>query len=1221
MIRLRAPYIEAGYPRTVPPMRLSSWQWERGLQIVGLTCLSLASACDNSPVPEGRNQNLRVGEEVFRMFCMRVARSAYPNDPSGYRFVPLCEGTGTTGLADIRRTPGGKKLAALIDRRPDTVAALDQVLGAQLVSDSQGFADHELEDWLKLLLPFYGTDDPAGEDVLPRSTEALAAVMTQLTDPKNQDVLDTIARISQRQGYRPPDRVLAAIRPTLTYGRLDALSKSLLALVAKDGSGHDAFEGVLEAAALELAQEPEPKENPSTLSLALDLVLRHDDNDLFVAAEPENSLVALPVLERGPEGNAIPVDPSFTPTPFFVAGREDSTDRDFNTLAQTPDGEPAYRTFDANRTALASLMRDSVDLIQRGNKPRSTVEMLLRSSRPLLGASKQRTEAFGDAKSLTYTGQDVENGPMANFVHAFTTLLKLPQTRPLLQVLDQLLATNEAAATELIYAALQIREESKKPDYDAAQLGNGKPHEFWDDLIGYGQEIIAKRPGLLLDILNATLDPRTAAQGPILAHQMQNRDVVKLASADVNSEVTTGCPTGAGMPAYCVPVERMSGGDVGMNRSLFQRTLSLIHASYRVENCNKNGATLTVQKPIPTTFPNPGGITALIGCPDSKIVVPATTKTWTRCQMIEQKSAAVTQMRAILGKVKITLKDDEVATCATAAGSDVNATQEEESGIKGFTLAPTAKAIARFTYAPRNKFLTDMFDPVPTVDGVNLVDYEPNGIYPLEVVDPEAVVDAKPQAFLTAILPLLTKFDEHEAFDANGDASDKYYFAELFDLVHMHYSSPKTEPCPVPVKAGNEGCTQSVDPTQKFYSHGTNLVSYEPLIIYSLLQQNLLGVLQRSTQAFKNITVDGKDGVQILEEFIEALLNANPDVAYRDGRKFAKTNNCVVINGPDGSPACAPDAAGNPVGRVITGGVPPLYLLLDALNDIDAVWAKETEKHDLYLQARSTLVDKLLAVSKAADGSTAFTNRRAYALTRRAVPYLLKRMDEHQADLASWADGLVGRMAGVLGHPLAARGMDLFDKFWDNKAAGDEVAQLLAYLLDDQANPEAFTGAIVALADTLTFVDKDPELTPAIRFAALALASNAIDVVEGNTAEPLNIEEGTAYRFLEVTRKITDADAKRSPTTLSKLLRNLVVPMQTSGQLVSGTSRLDGKSPLEEFIDVVAEVNRVDPTLTSDQPLDAADDKQVFELLNDFLSSQEVGLERLYQVIENRDIK
>jgi hypothetical protein len=1170
------------------------------------------------------------------MFCMRSVREAYPEDPNGIRFAPSCEGA--TVPDTIRDDERAKSLVALLDRRQTVLAALDQVLGEAKVDKSQTFAEDELKEWTWKLLPFYtdDTSDATQSKLLPRSTQALAKVMDRLSDPDDPDaatVRETISRISGRLGYRAPERVLAAVRPALTYERIDELVTALLGLVA-EGKAHDVFLKVLEGTALELAEPAEEKQNPSTLRVALDLMLQPDP--LYVAAEADRTLEPLLVLERDDEGNAIPVgDPSATPFP--VAGREDSAARaSVTALALSSAGDSdGYKTFDANHTALASLMRDSIPLIKRGDKPRSTVENALRSLRPLLGPDTQRTETFG-GKTVSYTGPDVENGPMGKFLHSLATMLKLPQTKPLLQVVDQLVATNEAAATELISAVLAIDAQSDMMDFNNGKLTG--PNEFWDDLIGFAQRIIAEKPGLLLDILKATQSPLTAASGKILGHQMMYKDSPKLASdTDINSDPVSGCqkPDGAAVaPVFCVPVDRsMSGADVGMNRSLFQRTLTLSHTTNKAPNCNKEGATLTVQEPVPTTFPNPplGPLAPIIGglgggsgdCPTSTVAPPPATS-YKKCALIEQKNGTVTLLRAMLGKGKLVVKDDEVTKCAQAVGTKLDQAQEKESGIKGFTLSPTPKALARFIQAPRKKFLTDMFDPFQTIDKVAVIEYEPNIIYALEMVDPEATVDGVPQSFITATNPLLSAFDAKDTIDANGDPVGDYLFAELLSLVHKHYSSPKAL-CPEPyVPAGNEGCVQSVDPTKPFFTYGSNIVSYEPLVAWALLEQDLLGVLQRSTSALAAISVDGKDGVTLLSEFLEAALKPNPDFKYKDGRSYAKTNLC---SGPDSADAtkCACPAGAEATqdglfcknadgtfkrrGRIIAGGVPPLYPMLDALNDIDTAWSSDEERHKIFLDVRSTLVDQLLTVAKDAEGKTRFKNRRAYALTRKLVPWLIERINAHQGDLVSWAEGLTDRAAGVIAHPIGARAIDLFDEFWDNKAAGDEVASLLEYLLDEDKNPEAFTGTIIALADTLTFFDKDPDLTPAIRFAALAVAGDALDAVNNGGDDP-NVDEGTAYRFLEVTRAIAKADEGAQLSTLAKLLRNAVLPM--SGDL-------SGKSPLEVIIDLVADTNRKDPTL--DSTLSADDNLKVFKELSAFLSDPDVGLERLYAVIENRELQ
>ncbi|MET0283206.1 MAG: hypothetical protein ABW352_02000 [Polyangiales bacterium] len=1171
---------------------------------------------------------------------MRSVRDAYPEDPNGLRFSPACEGADIPD--DIRADERAARLVALIERRGVAISALDQVLGDAAVKDSQTFADDELKEFTWKLLPFYtDNDDATLSKLLPRSTQALGKVMLRLSDQNDPDatkVRETISRLAAHAGYRTPQRVLAAVRPTLAYERLDELTDSLLDLVAEGGSGHDVFMELLQGTSLELAEPAEPKDAVTTLSLALQLVLAPDP--VYVKAETEEGrtdLESLLVLKRDPAtGDAIPVGDAGD-TPFPVAGRVDNADRATGSLIALSSTEPAFQTFDANQTALASLMRDSVPLIRRNGNPRSTVENTLRSARALLGPNKARTEEFG-AKSLSYQGPDIENGPMGKFLWSITSLLKLPKTKPMLQVIQKLLETDESSATQLINAVYNIEQKSDDPLFKGQLNGT---NEFWDDLIQFGQRIITEKPGLLRDILNATLDPRTLATGVLLGHQMSNKDIAKLKDeANVNSDVTTGCQTPDGAtvaPAYCLPVERMSGGDVGMNRSVFQRTLNLVHGTYKSPNCNKEGATLTVQQPLETTFPNPplGPLAPFLqifgsgsgSCPTSTVAPPPATS-YKQCTLIEQKSGTVTLMRAMLGKAKIIIKDEEVPLCAKAVGQEIDVAQEREAGITGFTSTPTVKALNRFIYAPRNKFLTDMFTPYQTIDKVDLVDYEPYGVYSLEVLDPAAQVDGEAQSFISAARPLLEAFDKYETFDVNGDAPNGYLFAELLDLVHMHYGSPQTALCPEGVEAGREGCMQSADPTQKFYAYGSNAVSYEPLVSWALLDQDLLGVLSRSTKAIAaiDIDVDGqpKNGLDVLTEFLEEMLLAKADLKYKDGRAYAKTNHC---SGPDAADAtkCACPAGAEPTddglwcktgetfarrGRILAGGVPPLYLMLDALNDIDTMWKSEAERHDIYLGVRSTLVDQFLKIDQAADKTTKLQNRRAYALTLKALPWLLARMDDHKGDLAAWADGLVDRLAGVLAHPLAARGMDLFDKFWESKAAGDEVALLTEYLLDEDKNPEIFNDLIVTLADTLEFFDKDPDLTPAIRFVSLALSLDALDVVN-NGGETPDVDEGTAYRFLEVTRAITQVDEGPDLSTLGKLLRNAVLPMDGD---------LSGKSPLEVVIDLVADANRIEPDQDTSVTLTPDDNQRVYDQINQFLSDTDVGLERLYQVIENREL-
>ncbi|HEX5661859.1 MAG TPA: hypothetical protein VFX59_31925, partial [Polyangiales bacterium] len=225
-------------------MRLGSWTCDLALQRVALTCLALVTACDNSPPPDTTDKDLRISEEVFRMFCMRSVRDAYPEDPNGIRFAPSCEGAPVP--EDIRQDERAARLVSLLDKRETAIAALDQVLGETKVDKSQTFADDELKEFTWKLLPFYAddADDAADNKLLPRSTRALGSVMRRLSDDQDPDaaqVRATISRLAEHVGYRTPQRVLAAVRPLLTYDRLDELTDSLLDLVASGGDGHEVF--------------------------------------------------------------------------------------------------------------------------------------------------------------------------------------------------------------------------------------------------------------------------------------------------------------------------------------------------------------------------------------------------------------------------------------------------------------------------------------------------------------------------------------------------------------------------------------------------------------------------------------------------------------------------------------------------------------------------------------------------------------------------------------------------------------------------------------------------------------------------------------------------------------------------------------------------------------------------------------------------------------------
>jgi hypothetical protein len=85
---------------------------------------------------------------------------------------------------------------------------------------------------------------------------------------------------------------------------------------------------------------------------------------------------------------------------------------------------------------------------------------------------------------------------------------------------------------------------------------------------------------------------------------------------------------------------------------------------------------------------------------------------------------------------------------------------------------------------------------------------------------------------------------------------------------------------------------------------------------------------------------------------------------------------------------------------------------------------------------------------------------------------------------------------------------------------------------------------------------------------------------------------------------------KTTLSPLTRLLRNAVL---------SNPSK-SGRAPLVTIIDAIADVNRADPTKGTAVPHSAADARNVFDQLRSFLSDNDRGLERLYNVIGSRKL-
>ena len=303
------------------------------------------------------------------------------------------------------------------------------------------------------------------------------------------------------------------------------------------------------------------------------------------------------------------------PPPFKVLG-EKGVERDDDERAVNGD-QPLYDYFDANQTMTAAFLHEDARLSTprpNADSP-STFEKLGRGLPALFGLTKKHSIKYGKA-NVSFDGPDPATGAVHDLVHGLGGLLKHPdETRRLLEVLRIGMREHESELTQLVDVMLQMNELGKQPEYEgAAMVGEidgmpGSPHRFWDDLIGVAERI-SRRKGMVEALIRMITADATRSAGPDLRdlddlqgrRQVQGRRLLARPSRrhvhgpgpgrDLNEVATV---------TYKTEVDR-NAPDIGENRSVWQRTMSLIHHLRNRKMCNKDGSTLHLLR-------NLGGIT------------------------------------------------------------------------------------------------------------------------------------------------------------------------------------------------------------------------------------------------------------------------------------------------------------------------------------------------------------------------------------------------------------------------------------------------------------------------------------------------------------------------------------------------------------------------------------------------------------------------------------
>jgi hypothetical protein len=1165
--------------------------------------LACAPEYDTRRVPAAQGT---LGEEVFQVMCERVHWGETPRDlgfTAGRR--PCTRGLGATEAA-----PGvGPRATALARMRSDLVAGLDQSMPRPLYTP--------LDRLLVDLLPLYGgdgtgrrgadagtwiIDSPDGgtvvaEDLLPQTTRAVAQQLaTMATDAS---VLRALGRMSQRQGYRPPESAIGLLRPILAYDRVDETLDATLGLIRQatptqpDGLAYPQFNRVLAVLRGEF-QNAGPSAatvGGTTLDAATDLFLRSDSG---LARGDRPTLI----VRRDAAGNALPASGTAAaglPTPFPTY-RGAAVARDAQGRATAAGGFP-WRYVDLNATVLAALARELPALLGAPAHAEMPALQLMSGMRPLIGPRMASTRDYGaPAGRVDYQRFSADASPLIDLVHATGAVLTHRDVDPVLNTAQALMSPErEALTARLVAAMLAIDEASDRVPsarMDARSV-------IWDDVMDVVRRIAAE-PGLLEDLLNALAnlqqplpstglwDQACAGTQPAqnlaraFSNYAQYRDRVEPAwSGNWNAHVAVNLSQ---------PVDR-SQPDTAGNRSVLQRLFHLVDDLNGAHLCNKPHAAIRVRATVlgqSLTIPVPGA--GDIGA----------------CSLVEVPDAAAFYVRSIAGNGRAVLPLDipgvvgSLADIARRFGISLDSTLDglvqSQSTINGFNSQPSPYAIARLVFNPNpNAFLVDLMD-VATVRNAGSPPPSPSPVdRQVRTLHPATIFAWEGYCFYDSIRPLAQAFARHDRLNGRLDpalspgadprtmdpraidvSNGSKLFTELLSAFHRHWATSAAGQYQSTTRC--EACREGVN-----YSQMDGAMRYEP-VVKAALDGDLLPALSSVAAELRTLDVGGgRTGLQSVAALTRALVD--PRARAMDGTPAFAT----PLRYRTGTTGAVWSDGTTPV-----GGVTLFYLFADAFNGMDPRFAAEPDRHAEWLAARSSMVDQFLA-TEGSGASTRFRNRAIPGVTRALVGWLRERVAAHRAagDADPWALGLSSRLETVVRDAPFAAATDLSLALRDDPAARVALGRLLTHMMDDaapnarSASPQATT--LSALAETVQVLRADADVDPLLHSLAPAMVPRTGLVPQ-------------VLRFFDRARAL---DRDRA---LVAVLGHAVERPATGDPLTP--------EPLTVIADAVADTNRERPG--EHGPMSPQDVFFTFREVISFLTDNSRGLEQFYSIVQRR---
>jgi hypothetical protein len=471
----------------------------------------------------------------------------------------------------------------------------------------------------------------------------------------------------------------------------------------------------------------------------------------------------------------------------------------------------------------------------------------------------------------------------------------------------------------------------------------------------------------------------------------------------------------------------------------------------------------------------------------------------------------------------------------------------------------------------------------------------------LRVADKNSIFLWERLGFYNYLRPVVTAFASDSCTPDlsscdKSDISGEQIFVDFVNILNRHW----------PGKDHGKECSKTGNAqSNKEYCSEAGINTYEPLL----------------AEAFRTDLVTAlHEFAKVATEISKITIKRGPNAGQTvSGASLIEKMTRVLFDPEYAKAVGMVDRSGKASATWVDGTAQPqltiFNLFADGLHKMDLRWAETCKglsgaeqtacaadadlRHGQWKRARSQLVDEFLAVD--GTGTSAKFHNPATARTLTSLLRVAREQlnancpDRENGQVCTWAKKDLGdKLATTLSGPLFAALMDVQEKLRADEPSRRGVERLLTYFLQAASDGEALQSTLASLSDILQLLADDGNFSPI--FNAAATASSPAADKDG---------PGAADTTLSVLKALTGDDFDRYHI-LDTVLPALVTPMDGG----------KGASPIEVFMDTIAEINRIDAAAKS--PLDTEDYRAILGTVHDFMTSDTRGLEQFYTIMAKR---